>query len=69
MDSPTIRRDGESSTMQPLICNFGEMVLADVKHVAVQKLAIRNQGQTVEGIWLGKTTHSGEHIIALKNNE
>eukprot|EP00971_Amphidinium_carterae_P264154 5240401-Amphidinium_carterae.1 len=20
-------------------------------------------------MWLGKTTHSGEHIIALKNNE
>eukprot|EP00971_Amphidinium_carterae_P306319 6087467-Amphidinium_carterae.1 len=44
------------------------MVLADVKHVAVQKLAIRNQEQKVEGVWLGKTTHSGEHNIALKNN-
>eukprot|EP00971_Amphidinium_carterae_P193553 3840743-Amphidinium_carterae.1 len=44
------------------------MVLADVKHVAVQKFAIRNQEQKVEGIWLGRTTHSGEHIIALKNN-
>eukprot|EP00971_Amphidinium_carterae_P192928 3828485-Amphidinium_carterae.1 len=50
------------------ICNFGEMVLADVKHIAVKKFAIRNQEQKVEGIWLGKTTHSGEHIIALKNN-
>eukprot|EP00971_Amphidinium_carterae_P105408 2087318-Amphidinium_carterae.1 len=45
------------------------MVLADVKHVAVQKLAIRNQEQKVEGMWLGKTTHSGEHIVVLKNNE
>eukprot|EP00971_Amphidinium_carterae_P278718 5533075-Amphidinium_carterae.2 len=49
------------------ICNFGEMVLADVKHVTNQKLAIRNQEQKVEGMWLGKTTN-GEHIIALKNN-
>eukprot|EP00971_Amphidinium_carterae_P042382 832920-Amphidinium_carterae.2 len=49
------------------ICNFVEMVLADVKHITNQKLAIRNQEQKVEGMWLGKTTNNGEHIIALKN--
>eukprot|EP00971_Amphidinium_carterae_P029583 582125-Amphidinium_carterae.2 len=43
------------------ICNFGEMVLADVKHIANQKLAIRNEEQKVEGTWLGKTTNNGEH--------
>eukprot|EP00971_Amphidinium_carterae_P309305 6146615-Amphidinium_carterae.3 len=31
------------------ICNFGEMVLADVKHIAVKKLAIRNQDSRAEG--------------------
>eukprot|EP00971_Amphidinium_carterae_P000837 16416-Amphidinium_carterae.5 len=51
-----------------VICNFGEMVLADVKHVTHQKLAICNLEQKVEGMWIGKTTNNGEHIIALKNN-
>eukprot|EP00971_Amphidinium_carterae_P352186 6492468-Amphidinium_carterae.3 len=50
------------------ICNFGEVVLADVKHITNQKLVIRNQEQKLEGMWLGKTTSNGEHIIALKNN-
>eukprot|EP00971_Amphidinium_carterae_P192483 3819629-Amphidinium_carterae.4 len=44
------------------------MVLADVKHVTNQKLAIRSQTQKVEGMWIGKTTNSGEHTIALKSN-
>eukprot|EP00971_Amphidinium_carterae_P056556 1117797-Amphidinium_carterae.3 len=51
------------------ICNFSELVFADVKHITNQILAIRNQEQKVEGIWLGETMNNGEHIIALKNNE
>eukprot|EP00971_Amphidinium_carterae_P089860 1779110-Amphidinium_carterae.1 len=50
------------------IYNFGEMVLADAKHITNPKLAIRNKEQKLEGMWLGKTTNNGEHIIALKNN-
>eukprot|EP00971_Amphidinium_carterae_P144437 2862311-Amphidinium_carterae.7 len=47
---------------------FWRMVLADIKHITNQKLAIRNQEQKVEGMWIGKTTNNGEHIIALKSN-
>eukprot|EP00971_Amphidinium_carterae_P312912 6218539-Amphidinium_carterae.2 len=45
-------------------CIFGEVVLADIKPITVNKLDIRNKEQKTEGIWLGKTTNSGEHIIA-----
>eukprot|EP00971_Amphidinium_carterae_P098037 1939525-Amphidinium_carterae.1 len=27
-----------------------------------------NNEQKIEGIWLGKTTNSGEHILATKDN-
>eukprot|EP00971_Amphidinium_carterae_P341446 6480239-Amphidinium_carterae.5 len=71
------REDGVSSSTvdkyNAAICNFAEMVLPYVKHITNQKLAIRNQEQKVKGMWLGKTTNNGEHIIAtsdiaLKNN-
>eukprot|EP00971_Amphidinium_carterae_P285087 5659283-Amphidinium_carterae.4 len=50
------------------ICSYGEVVLADIKPITVKKLDIRNNEQKTEGIWLGKTTNSGEHIIATKDN-
>eukprot|EP00971_Amphidinium_carterae_P174670 3462341-Amphidinium_carterae.1 len=52
------------STMQ--LSNFAEVVLADIKPITVNKLDIRNKKKKkkTEGIWLGKTTNSGEHIIA-----
>eukprot|EP00971_Amphidinium_carterae_P291864 5793588-Amphidinium_carterae.1 len=50
------------------ICNFGEIVLADIKPITVNKLAIRNHEQKIEAIWLGKTTNSGGHIVATKDN-
>eukprot|EP00971_Amphidinium_carterae_P197520 3920177-Amphidinium_carterae.2 len=37
------------------ICNFGEVVWADIKPITVNKLVIRNNEQKTEGIWLGKT--------------
>eukprot|EP00971_Amphidinium_carterae_P143212 2837326-Amphidinium_carterae.3 len=43
---------------------LGEVVVADIKPITVNKLDIRNKEQKTEGIWLGKTTNSGEHIIA-----
>eukprot|EP00971_Amphidinium_carterae_P290089 5759742-Amphidinium_carterae.1 len=51
------------------ICSFGEIVLADITHITVNKLALRNNEQRVEGIWLGKTTNSGEHVIATNDND
>eukprot|EP00971_Amphidinium_carterae_P015025 296923-Amphidinium_carterae.2 len=51
------------------ICNFGEVVLADIKPMTVNKLDIRNNEQKTEGIWLGKTTNGGEHIIAWDCHE
>eukprot|EP00971_Amphidinium_carterae_P050866 1001858-Amphidinium_carterae.2 len=39
------------------------MVVADVKYIT-----IRNLDQKIEGMWLGKSTSKGEHIIAVKNN-
>eukprot|EP00971_Amphidinium_carterae_P003173 62343-Amphidinium_carterae.2 len=50
------------------ICSFGEIVLADIKPITINKLAIGNNEQKIEGIWLGKTTNSGEHTIATKEN-
>eukprot|EP00971_Amphidinium_carterae_P303383 6028370-Amphidinium_carterae.3 len=50
------------------ICNPGEIVLADIKPVTSNKLAIRNNEPKIEGIRHGKTTNSGEHIIATKEN-
>eukprot|EP00971_Amphidinium_carterae_P289050 5739266-Amphidinium_carterae.1 len=35
-----------------------------IKPITVNKLDIRNKEKKTEGIWLGKTTKSGEHIIA-----
>eukprot|EP00971_Amphidinium_carterae_P350728 6491711-Amphidinium_carterae.2 len=49
-------------------CNFGEVVLADIKPITVNKLDITNNEQKTEGMWLGKTTNSGEHIIATNDN-
>eukprot|EP00971_Amphidinium_carterae_P240687 4778125-Amphidinium_carterae.1 len=40
------------------ICNFGEIILADIKHITINKLAIKNNEQKVERIWLGRTTNS-----------
>eukprot|EP00971_Amphidinium_carterae_P350569 6491626-Amphidinium_carterae.1 len=45
-------------------CSFGEVVLADIKPITVNQLDIRSKEKKTEGIWLGKTTNSGEHIIA-----
>eukprot|EP00971_Amphidinium_carterae_P270870 5375259-Amphidinium_carterae.1 len=38
--------------------------LGNIKPITVDKLDIRNKEKKTEGIWLGKTTNSGEHIIA-----
>eukprot|EP00971_Amphidinium_carterae_P350661 6491675-Amphidinium_carterae.2 len=48
------------------ICNFGEIVFADIKPITVDKLTFRNNEQKVEAIRLGKTTNGGEHIVATK---
>eukprot|EP00971_Amphidinium_carterae_P274853 5453888-Amphidinium_carterae.1 len=32
------------------------------------KLVNRNNEQKIEGIWLGKTTNGGDHIVATKDN-
>eukprot|EP00971_Amphidinium_carterae_P303635 6033216-Amphidinium_carterae.2 len=48
------------------VCNFGKMVLGDVKHITYKKLAIRNQKQKIEGMWIGKSTSNGEHIISQR---
>eukprot|EP00971_Amphidinium_carterae_P349872 6491273-Amphidinium_carterae.2 len=48
------------------ICNFDEIVLADVKAITVNN--IKNNEQKVETIWLGHTTNSGEHIVVTKEN-
>eukprot|EP00971_Amphidinium_carterae_P349493 6491042-Amphidinium_carterae.4 len=50
------------------ICSFGEVLLADIKPITVNKLVIRNTEQNTKGIYLGKTTNSSEHIIATKDN-
>eukprot|EP00971_Amphidinium_carterae_P350539 6491609-Amphidinium_carterae.2 len=57
-----------SITNDSAMCSFGEIVLADIKPIAVNKLAIRNNEQKIEGTWLGKTTNSDEHIIATEEN-
>eukprot|EP00971_Amphidinium_carterae_P327235 6458453-Amphidinium_carterae.1 len=44
------------------ICNFGEGVLADIKHSTVNKLASRNNEQKVEDIWLGETVFENIQI-------
>eukprot|EP00971_Amphidinium_carterae_P245523 4875634-Amphidinium_carterae.1 len=50
------------------ICQFGEVALADIKPITGNKLDNRNNERKFEGIWLGKTTNSGDHIIATKDN-
>eukprot|EP00971_Amphidinium_carterae_P188250 3736773-Amphidinium_carterae.2 len=45
-----------------VICNFGEIVLADIKPITV------DNEQGTKAIWLGKTTNSGEHSVATKDN-
>eukprot|EP00971_Amphidinium_carterae_P277290 5503222-Amphidinium_carterae.2 len=44
------------------------IVLADIKHITVNKLAIGSNEQKAEGIWLRKTANSDEHITATKDN-
>eukprot|EP00971_Amphidinium_carterae_P141646 2806402-Amphidinium_carterae.1 len=46
-------------------CSFGEVVLADIMPITDNKLAIRENEQKTEGIWLGMTINSGEHIIVM----
>eukprot|EP00971_Amphidinium_carterae_P311461 6190398-Amphidinium_carterae.2 len=50
------------------ICSFGEVVLADIEPITINKPVIRNKKQKTEGFWLGRTTNSDEHIIATKDN-
>eukprot|EP00971_Amphidinium_carterae_P162079 3212954-Amphidinium_carterae.5 len=39
-------------------------MLGNIKPITVNKLDIRKKEKKTEGIWLGKTTNSDEHIIA-----
>eukprot|EP00971_Amphidinium_carterae_P314041 6241748-Amphidinium_carterae.1 len=64
INSYLVRSDGLTNYQQPwgikynsAICNFGKLVLADIRHITVNKLLIRTNGQKVEGIWLGRTTN------------
>eukprot|EP00971_Amphidinium_carterae_P211780 4202414-Amphidinium_carterae.3 len=50
------------------ICNFGKILLADIEHITVNKLAIKNNEQKIDDIWFGKTTNSGGHIIIATND-
>eukprot|EP00971_Amphidinium_carterae_P015535 306608-Amphidinium_carterae.1 len=42
---------------------------SDIKPFTVNKLAIRNNEEKVEPIWLRKTTNSGEHIAVIAEQQ